>query len=73
MPRKPLKSIRETLIERGVENLREFGYGHATKENILTDEVYWAFFKSMLEACPIKEAKDLLIETAAALTAKKEG
>lgn len=36
------------LIENGVKNLQEFGYPDANKDNILTDMVYAAFFKRML-------------------------
>ena len=41
--------MKEKLIAAGVKNLREFGYPHCTADNILTDEVYKAFFKHMLE------------------------
>lgn len=41
--------VRELLIDRGVVNLREFGYPDCTAENIMQDMVYKAFFKSMLE------------------------
>jgi len=54
------KVTKEQLIEQGVKNLKTFGYGHVTAETILTDEVYWAFFKSMLEDCPVPAAKELL-------------
>lgn len=37
------------LIAAGVKNLKEYGYPHVTVENILTDTIYSAFFKSMLE------------------------
>jgi hypothetical protein len=42
------QQIREHLIKSGVKNLQEFGYPHVTEANILTDEVYKEFFKSML-------------------------
>ena len=32
-----------------MRNLKEFGYPNASKDNILTDPIYSAFFKSMLE------------------------
>lgn len=41
--------IRDKLLSAGVRNLKEFGYPDVTKENILTDAIYSAFFKSMLE------------------------
>jgi hypothetical protein len=41
--------LRDKLLANGVRNLKEFGYPAATKENILTDRIYSAFFKSMLE------------------------
>lgn len=37
------------LIARGVENLREFGYTSVDTSNILTDDVFSRFFRSMLE------------------------
>lgn len=40
--------IRQKLIEAGVKNLKEFGYEYADTTNILTDEIYSAFFLSML-------------------------
>lgn len=43
------KAIRAHLLKAGVANLREFGYPGCTAENIMTDEVYSAFFKSMLD------------------------
>jgi hypothetical protein len=42
------KNIKNKIIENGVKNLEEFGYKSVTTENILTDEVYKMFFKSML-------------------------
>jgi len=38
------------MIAAGVRNLHSYGYPHCTAENIFTDEVYSAFFKSMLES-----------------------
>ena len=43
------EQIRQHLISAGVKNLKEFGYINVTSENIITDEVYSQFFKSMLE------------------------
>jgi len=40
--------IRSKLVSAGVKNLREFGYPHCDDKNILTDEIYKAFFVSML-------------------------
>ena len=41
--------MKDKLIATGVKNLREFGYPHCTKDNILTDMVYCKFFLSMLK------------------------
>lgn len=41
--------MRDKLIKAGVSNLKEFGYPLADELNILTDEVYSAFFLSILE------------------------
>lgn len=41
--------IRKTLIIAGVKNLKEFGYPSVNAENILTDDIFKRFFKSMLE------------------------
>jgi len=43
-----MKVTRALLLDRGVRNLREFGYLGVTSENIVTDSVYRAFFRSML-------------------------
>lgn len=40
--------IRNKLLAAGVRNLKEFGYPHVNVDNILTDEIYKAFFVSML-------------------------
>jgi len=40
--------IKEALIDAGVKNLKEFGYECVNKENILADDVYSQFFRSML-------------------------
>lgn len=41
--------VREGLIRGGVNNLGAFGYPNVRPENILTDPIYSAFFKNMLE------------------------
>ena len=41
--------MRDKIIAAGVRNLKEFGYPEASAQNILTDQIYRAFFKSMLE------------------------
>lgn len=41
--------VRQKLIAAGVKNLHVYGYPYCTKENILTDQIYKAFFRSMLE------------------------
>lgn len=43
------EEIRKALIRGGVNNLGEYGYPGVRPENILTDPIYSAFFKSMLE------------------------
>jgi len=40
---------RDQILDAGVKNLREFGYPHVDRQNILTDQVYSAFFRKMLE------------------------
>ncbi len=40
--------IRSKLISAGVKNLREFGYPSCDDKNILTDQIFKAFFVSML-------------------------
>ena len=42
------EQVKEHLLKAGVKNLKQFGYPEVTTENILTDEVYKEFFKSML-------------------------
>lgn len=46
---KPRNRVQTTLITTGVSNLREFGYPACNADNILTDRIYMAFFRSMLE------------------------
>lgn len=41
--------MRDKLIAAGVKNLVEFGYPFCTKDNIMTDMIYKAFFLSMLK------------------------
>lgn len=41
--------IEQSLIRAGVKNLQSFGYPNCNAENILTDRIFSAFFKSMLE------------------------
>lgn len=43
-------TLREKLIAAGVKNLRAYGYPNCNAENILTDQIYKAFFTSMLES-----------------------
>jgi len=40
--------MEKKLIEAGIRNLKEFGYPSVTEENILTDDIYKAFFERML-------------------------
>lgn len=49
--------IRLHLIEAGVKNLKSFGYPSCTKENIITDKIFRAFFLSMLKDNLGKEKK----------------
>jgi len=44
-----MDKIKRTIIDAGVRNLHEFGYPKCNAENIMTDQIYGAFFKSMLE------------------------
>ena len=41
--------LRAKLLAGGVANLKQFGYPTVNAENIMTDYVYRAFFKSMLK------------------------
>lgn len=43
-----VKSVRDHLIKAGVKNLKEYGYPDVSTSNILVDEIYVAFFRSML-------------------------
>ena len=43
------QKIKNTIIAQGVKNLKEYGYPTADKDSILTDIIYAAFFRSMLE------------------------
>jgi len=41
--------MKDRLIEAGVKNLKIYGYPECNKDNILTDQIYKAFFVSMLK------------------------
>ena len=58
--------VQQKLIKAGVRNLREFGYPDCDSKNILTDMIYSAFFKTMLDDSPIhrKDVEGLLAEIA---------
>lgn len=47
--RPKIGTVRESLINGGVRNLREFGYPSCDADNILTDYIYAKFFDRMLE------------------------
>ncbi|HQR98132.1 MULTISPECIES: hypothetical protein [unclassified Polaromonas] len=65
-----MNDYRNKLIKNGVKNLKTFGYPEVNEINILTDLIYKAFFRSMLEdnlgsSAGIDEAiNELLKETA---------
>jgi hypothetical protein len=42
------QKVIEKFLDNGVKNLQEFGYPSVTRENIMTDMIYGAFFKRML-------------------------
>lgn len=46
---KKTMSVRSHLIAAGVKNLKAYGYPSVNAENILTDDIFKAFFRSMLE------------------------
>jgi len=57
------QQIRQHLINSGVKNLKQFGYPYVTEANILTDEVYKEFFKSMLnDNLGVKPEADKVIQ-----------
>lgn len=66
--------IRKKLIEAGVRNLKEFGYPNCNADNILTDDIYKAFFRSMLEDNKGQAGKavDDIIDTLLSETADKD-
>jgi len=39
----------DRLIAAGIRNLQEFGYPSVNAQNIITDRIYRAFFRRMLE------------------------
>lgn len=41
--------IEDMLLDAGIKNLNDFGYTDVNKETIITDMVYSAFFKKMLQ------------------------
>ena len=44
-----MSDIRKKLIAAAVKNLKAFGYPKVDEFNIFTDQIYKAFFRSMLE------------------------
>ena len=44
-----MKAMKDMLISAGANNLKKFGYPSVSSANILSDKIYRAFFKSMLE------------------------
>ena len=40
--------VRERLLAAGVRNLKQYGYPSVDAENILQDQIYSMFFRSML-------------------------
>jgi len=61
-----MEKTKTAILKSGVKNLIEFGYPDVNTENILTDPVYWAFFKEMLE-----ELVEDRPESAAAIVAQE--
>lgn len=41
--------MKDKLIAAGVNNLHAYGYPECNKDNILADQIYKAFFASMLK------------------------
>lgn len=50
-------NTRQKLIAAGIRNLKEFGYPGVNETNILTDQIYSAFFDRMLEEHPGNKAE----------------
>jgi hypothetical protein len=48
MPKMTDDQIRDRTLVNIVKSLREFGYPHADKRNVITDEVYSRVFESQL-------------------------
>lgn len=40
--------IKDAIVRNGVKNLKEYGYPDVTVKNIMSDQIYSQFFKSML-------------------------
>ncbi len=67
------QEIKAKLIAAGVKNLIIFGYPEVNHENILTDEVYKAFFESMLNdnlGQAGKKVDDVIVELLNEIEAK---
>lgn len=56
--------MRDRIIQAGVKHLREFGYPTCDATSILTDPLYRAFFRSMVEGTLDEAAKGGSIEKA---------
>ncbi len=44
-----VEEIRTSLLNAGVKNLKGYGYPSVNVDNIMTDEIFRAFFKEMLK------------------------
>ena len=67
--------MRDKIIAAGVATLKEFGYPSVDKDNILTDMIYSAFFKTMLEGNlgdPVHD-QDVLKELIASIDSASTG
>ena len=53
------EQVKNHLVKAGIKNLKEFGYPDVTVSNIMTDEIYAGFFKSMLNDNKGKSTKQV--------------
>lgn len=72
-----MQTVKDGLIDAGVKNLHEFGYPDCNATNILTDRIYAAFFKGMLEenlghGAADAQIKELLVAVSANQDADSE-
>jgi len=59
-----MKKLREKIIRNAIKNLKEFGYGHVTENDLFNSYAEKEFFKSMIESSidEVCESNDIMTD-----------